>query len=105
MRRRAVITSGAAVAGIAATVGVAAAPASAFTGDHLTATERTNARRPETIAARRLIFGNENVDSATGLLPRLDSQVIEVCVEPLDLLSIGCPFVLEIRPGHHPWQR
>jgi hypothetical protein len=70
MKRRTVITSGA-VTAAAATIGVAGAPpAHAFAADHLTAAERANARRPETIAARRLIFGVENVDSRTGLLPR-----------------------------------
>lgn len=110
MRRRAVITSGAAVAGIAATVGVTGGPASAFTGDHLTATERTKARRPETIAARRLIFGNENVDPATGLLPR-DRVIVSWITNSSFALAVAGRVVLldtfvtrlEVTPGRTPF--
>lgn len=110
MKRRAVITSGAAVAGVAATVGVTGEPASAFAGEHLTATERTKAQRPETIAARRLIFGTENVDPATGLLPR-DRVIVSWITNSSFAVAVAGRVVLldtfvtrlEVTPGRTPF--
>ncbi|RZT07586.1 hypothetical protein EV649_8001 [Kribbella sp. VKM Ac-2569] len=110
MKRRTVITSGA-VAGAAATIGAASAtPAHAFAADHLTAAERTNARRPETIAARRLIFGVENVDSRTGLLPT-DRIVISWITNSSFAVAVAGRVVLldtfitrlEVTPGRTPF--
>jgi hypothetical protein len=70
VRRRTFISSSTAFAGAAATIGLTSTPANAFEGDHLTAAERADARRPDTVAARQRIFGVENVDPETGLLPR-----------------------------------
>jgi hypothetical protein len=110
MKRRTVITSGA-VTAAAATIGVAGAPpVHAFADDHLTAAERANARRPETIAARRLIFGVENVDSRTGLLPR-DRVVVSWITNSSFAVAVAGRVVLldtfitrlEVTPGRTPF--
>ncbi|MFI5893483.1 MBL fold metallo-hydrolase [Actinoplanes sp. NPDC051513] len=110
MKRRTVITAGAAVAGTAAAAGVVGAPpASAFAADHLTVAERANARRSETIAARRLIFGVENVDPRTGLLPQ-DRVIISWTTNSSFVLAVAGRVILldtfitrlEVTPGRTP---
>jgi hypothetical protein len=109
VRRRVFITSGAAFAG-AATIGFTGPPAKGFDGDHLTAAERANARRPETVAARQLIFGVENVDPETGLLPR-DRVIVSWITNSSFALAVAGRVVfldtfitrLEVAPGRTPF--
>ncbi len=110
MKRRTFITSGAAVTGAAATIGLTSMPANAFDGDHLSAAERRTARRPETIAARQLIFGVENVDSTTGLLPR-DRVIVSWITNSSFAVAVAGRVVfldtfitrLEVTPGRTPF--
>ena len=109
MRRRTFITSGAA-AGAAATIGLTGTPANALGGDDLTAAERANARRPETVAARRLLFGVENVDARTGLLPR-DRVIVSWITNSSFAVAVAGRVVLldtfitrlEVTPGRTPF--
>lgn len=110
MKRRTFITSGAAVAGAAATIGLTGTPSNAFYGDHLTANERAKAQRPETIAARQLFFGVENVDPETGLLPR-DRVIVSWITNASFALAVAGRVVfldtfitrLEVTPGRTPF--
>jgi hypothetical protein len=110
VKRRTLITSGA-LAGAATTIGFAGAtPAHAFAADHLTAAERANARRPETIAARRLFFGVENVDPQTGLLPRDRVVVSWITNSSFAVAAAGRVVLLdtfitrlEVTPGRTPF--
>jgi hypothetical protein len=110
MKRRTFITSGAAFAGAAATIGLTCTPSNAFDGDHLTADERATARRPETIAARQLIFGVENVDPETGLLPR-DRAIVSWITNSSFAVAVAGRVVfldtfitrLELTPGRTPF--
>jgi hypothetical protein len=89
---------------------VSPAPANSFDGDDLTAAERAKARRPETIAARQLIFGGENVDPTTGLLPR-DRFIVSWITNSSFALAVAGRVVfldtfitrLELTPGRTPF--
>jgi hypothetical protein len=110
VRRRTFITSGAAIAGSAAAIGITSTPANALDSNLLTAAEMANAQRPETIAARQLIFGVENVDPVTGLLPRNRVIVSWITNSSFALAVAGRvvfldTFVtrLEVTPGRTPF--
>jgi hypothetical protein len=110
VRRRTFITSSAALAGAAATIGFTSTPANALDGDHLTAAEIADARRPDTIAARQRIFGVENVDPETGLLPR-DRVIVAWTSNSSFALAVTGRVVfldtfitrLEVTPGRTPF--
>ncbi len=84
--------------------------ANAFDGDHLTAAEKADAQRPETIAARKLIFGVENVDATTGLLAR-NRVIVSWITNSSFALAVGGQVVLldtfvtrlEVTPGRTPF--
>jgi hypothetical protein len=101
---------GAAVAGAAATIGLTSTASNAFDGGHLSAAEKAKARRPETIAARQLIFGGENVDPTTGLLSR-DRFIVSWITNSSFALAVAGRVVfldtfitrLELTPGRTPF--
>ena len=70
MKRRTFLASGAAIASGALTTGLSSKIALALDSVPITANELAIAARPETIAARQKIFGVDNVDPDTGLIPR-----------------------------------
>lgn len=110
MKRRTLITSGAAVAGAATIGGLSRGSAVANEGEDLTTAERATAARPETVAARQLLFGIENVDPKTGLTPR-DRVVISWITNSSFAVAIGGrvayldTFItrLEVTPGRTPF--
>lgn len=83
---------------------IAAAPAS------MSPAQRARARRPETIAARTLLFGVENVDPHTGLIP-LDRVVVSWITNSSFAVAVGGHVVyldtfvtrLEVTPGRTPF--
>lgn len=110
MKRRTFIGSGAAIAGAVTLGGFSPSVAAGSEGEQLTVVERAKAARPETIAARQLLFGVENVNPVTGLTPR-DRVVISWITNSSFAVAIGGrvayldTFVtrLEVTPGRTPF--
>ena len=110
MKRRTFLASGAAIAGGALTAGLSSQIALALDSVPLTANELAIAARPETIAARQKIFGVDNVDPDTGLVPRF-RVIISWITNSSFALAIAGRIVycdthitrLEVTPGRTPF--